>query len=117
MQLWAALGKNPLDYANRFRILEDRGERPALFTEIPGVSTEYVVLVEPRNAVIAMGPSPLPGFGTFLRPFLIAGPVVVAGLALALISAIQQSRRRTPRAESTLPPRPPAGAPAPGGDR
>ena len=46
VQLWAALGKDPLDYANRFRILEDRGERPALFTEIPGVTTEYVVLVE-----------------------------------------------------------------------
>ncbi|MDJ0852627.1 MAG: hypothetical protein QNK04_30015 [Myxococcota bacterium] len=46
VRLWAALGKDPLDYAQRFRILEDRGERPALFTEIPGVSTEYVVLVE-----------------------------------------------------------------------
>ena len=46
VELWAALGKEPLDYANRFRIVEDRGERPALFSEIPGISTEYVVLVE-----------------------------------------------------------------------
>jgi hypothetical protein len=40
------LGLDPLDYATRFRILEDRGERPALFVEDPGVETEYVVVVE-----------------------------------------------------------------------
>lgn len=45
-QLQRALGREPLDYANRFRILEDRGERPALFTELPDVETEYVVVVE-----------------------------------------------------------------------
>jgi hypothetical protein len=42
----AALGDQPLDYASRFRIVEDRGERPALFSEDPAVETEYVVLVE-----------------------------------------------------------------------
>ena len=41
-----ALGNDPLDYADRFRVVEDRGERPALFSEAPGVETEYVVLVE-----------------------------------------------------------------------
>jgi hypothetical protein len=39
------LGKDPLAYATRFRILEDRGERPALFSEDPDVETEYVVVV------------------------------------------------------------------------
>jgi hypothetical protein len=42
----AALGDQPLDYASRFRIVEDRGERPARFSEDPAVETEYVVLVE-----------------------------------------------------------------------
>ena len=78
---------------------------------------EYVVLVEPRQVVVAMGPSPLPGASTFLVPILIAGPLVVVGLALALISAIQQSRRRSGGGNSSLPPPPPMGAPAPGGDR
>ena len=41
-----ALGKEPLDFATRFRVMEDRGERPALFSEEPGVESEYVVLVE-----------------------------------------------------------------------
>jgi hypothetical protein len=44
--LKAALGREPLDYATRFRILEDRGERPALFSDDPDVSSEYVVVVE-----------------------------------------------------------------------
>ena len=78
---------------------------------------EYVVVVEPRNVVIAMGPSPLPGPSTFLLPILIAGPLVVIGLALALISAIQQSRRPRGGGESSLPPPPPMGVPASGGDR
>ena len=41
-----ALGDEPLDFATRFRIAEDRGERPALFSDRPGVVTEYVVMVE-----------------------------------------------------------------------
>jgi len=41
-----ALGQEPLDYASRFRVVEDRGERPALFSDEPGVESEYVVLVE-----------------------------------------------------------------------
>jgi hypothetical protein len=45
-QIDAALGPDPLDYATRFRILEDRGERPALFSEADEVENEYVVLVE-----------------------------------------------------------------------
>lgn len=46
MALAEALGDEPLDYATRFRVLEDRGERPALFSEAGGAETEYVVLVE-----------------------------------------------------------------------
>jgi hypothetical protein len=33
-------------YTTRFRILEDQGERPALFSDNPSVATEYVVIVE-----------------------------------------------------------------------
>lgn len=40
------LGNDPLVYITRFRILEDRGERPALFVEDPEVETEYVVVTE-----------------------------------------------------------------------
>ena len=42
----AALGTRPLDYLSRFRILEDRGQRAALFSEEAGVEAEYVVVVE-----------------------------------------------------------------------
>lgn len=41
-----ALGNDPFVYATRFRILEDRGERPALLVQEPGVEREYVVVVE-----------------------------------------------------------------------
>lgn len=44
--LGAALGGEPLDYATRFRIVEDRGERPALFSDDPEVEKEYVVVLE-----------------------------------------------------------------------
>jgi hypothetical protein len=40
------LGDEPFDYTTRFRIIEDRGERPALFVEDPEVDFEYVVVVE-----------------------------------------------------------------------
>jgi hypothetical protein len=40
------LGGDPFDYTTRFRIIEDRGERPALFVEDPDVDFEYVVVVE-----------------------------------------------------------------------
>ena len=39
-----ALGSDPFAYATRFRILEDRGPRPALLT--PDVEMEYLVVVE-----------------------------------------------------------------------
>jgi hypothetical protein len=39
------LGHNLVQYTRQFRILEDRGERPALFAENPAVSKEYVVVV------------------------------------------------------------------------
>lgn len=41
-----ALGARALDYLSRFRILEDRGQRTALFSEELGVEAEYVVVVE-----------------------------------------------------------------------
>lgn len=42
----AALGADPLIYISRYRTLEDRGERPALFSDDPEAKTEYVVVVE-----------------------------------------------------------------------
>ncbi len=41
-----ALGDDPFQYATRFRILEDRGEGPALFVDDPEVESEYIVVVE-----------------------------------------------------------------------
>jgi len=40
------LGDEPFAYTTRFRIIEDRGEVPALYSEDPEVEFEYVVLVE-----------------------------------------------------------------------
>jgi len=42
----AALGNDPLIYASRFRILEDRGERAPLLEQSPGAEREYLVTVE-----------------------------------------------------------------------
>jgi hypothetical protein len=42
----AALGPDPRHLASRFRILEDRGEGPALLVQEPGVETEYVMVVQ-----------------------------------------------------------------------
>jgi hypothetical protein len=44
--LAAVLGKRMVPYTARFRILDDQGERPALFAEDPRVTSEYVVEVE-----------------------------------------------------------------------
>jgi hypothetical protein len=41
-----ALGSDPRAYANRFRIVEDRGEGPVLLVDEPGVETEYVMVVQ-----------------------------------------------------------------------
>jgi hypothetical protein len=41
-----ALGTRALDYLSRFRILEDRGPRAALFSDAAGAESEYVVIVE-----------------------------------------------------------------------
>jgi hypothetical protein len=40
------LGKKMVPYTQRFRVIEDRGRKPALFAEDPDVSEEYVVIVE-----------------------------------------------------------------------
>ena len=42
----AALAPDPRAFANRFRILEDRGEGPALLVMEPGAEMEYVVVVQ-----------------------------------------------------------------------
>lgn len=39
-------GREILPYTQSFRILEDRGERPVLFADEPGVRSEYLVVVE-----------------------------------------------------------------------
>lgn len=39
------LGTDPFEFATRFQVVEDRGERPALFSRDPDVATEYVVIV------------------------------------------------------------------------
>jgi hypothetical protein len=44
--LHETLGDNPVDYTTRFRILEDRGEQPALFAANGKFATEYQVVVE-----------------------------------------------------------------------
>jgi len=40
------LGDDPFEFATRFRILEDRGVRPALLSGDPDAENEYVVIVE-----------------------------------------------------------------------
>ena len=40
------LGNRMVPYTTRFRILDDQGERPAMFAEDPEVVSEYVVVVE-----------------------------------------------------------------------
>jgi hypothetical protein len=47
-KLGAALGPDPKVYISSFRTVEDRGERPALFSDDPEARTEYVVVVEAR---------------------------------------------------------------------
>lgn len=46
LDLEQVLGKRMVPYTTRFRILADQGERPAMFAEQPGVTSEYVVEVE-----------------------------------------------------------------------
>jgi hypothetical protein len=46
-----ALGDDPFVYVNGYRILEDRGERPALFVADPDAETEYVVVVQAQVSV------------------------------------------------------------------
>lgn len=41
-----ALGSDMVPYTRSFRIVDDQGERPSLFTEHPDAATEYVVVVE-----------------------------------------------------------------------
>lgn len=40
-----ALGGDPMQFASRFRIVEDRGVQPALLGNDPAIETEYVVVV------------------------------------------------------------------------
>ncbi len=45
-ELDAALGDQPHGFVSRYRIIDDRGERPALFVDDPEAETEYAVIVE-----------------------------------------------------------------------
>jgi hypothetical protein len=45
-ELQEALGSDPFEFATAFQILEDRGERAALFNADPDVESEYVVVVD-----------------------------------------------------------------------
>ncbi len=45
-KLDTVLGTKMVPYTSRFRVIEDRGRRPALFSDDPEVSEEYVVIVE-----------------------------------------------------------------------
>lgn len=45
-QIRKALGREMVPYTKSFRIVEDQGERQALFSDDPDVLTEYVVLLE-----------------------------------------------------------------------
>lgn len=45
-RLAAVLGADPKVYISRFRTLEDRGERPVLFSDDAEARSEYVVVVE-----------------------------------------------------------------------
>jgi hypothetical protein len=44
-ELQRILGNEPLEYATRFQVVEDRGEGPALFGSDHDAETEYVVIV------------------------------------------------------------------------
>ena len=46
IELSGVLGADPLEYASRYQVIEDRGERPALFVTDPDAVSEYVVVVE-----------------------------------------------------------------------
>lgn len=65
---------------------------------------EYVVDVRPADVTVAIGPSPAPSFGDFLRGVLLGAPLVLIGGTLALVSAIRQTRSRNREVGSTLPP-------------
>ena len=45
-RLAAALGDDPYRFVSRFRVVEDRGVQPALFSSNPDVESEYRVIVE-----------------------------------------------------------------------
>jgi hypothetical protein len=72
-KLAAALGADPKVYISSFRTLEDRGERPALFSDDPEAKTEYVVVVEARvdadrvRAALARGGLPVSSAGDARR--------------------------------------------------
>ena len=66
-ELQRILGDEPLDYATRFQVVEDRGEGPALFGSDANVETEYVVIVSVfvdrdriRERLTRAGMSPAP---------------------------------------------------------
>jgi len=76
-ELQRILGDEPLEYATRFQVVEDRGEGPALFGSDPNVETEYVVIVS-----------------VFVDRDRIRERLARAGIALAPVGQVPQIRSR-----------------------
>lgn len=102
-----ALGEDPLDYVSRFRILEDRGPRAALYSADPDVEEEYVVVAEvhvdtervrsrlAESGLVARPSGGLPSARTW---------VVIEDLAgYAPYAAVRRALRRDPRVRQALP--------------
>ena len=74
-------GRQILPYTRSFRIVEDRGERPVLFADEPGVRSEYLVVVEVLVDVDRVT-SELARAGLVARP---GGPAVTQSVTLELV--------------------------------
>ncbi len=74
-------GRQILPYTRSFRIVEDRGERPVLFADEPGVRSEYLVVVEVLVDVDRVT-SELARAGLVARP---SGPAVTQSVTLELV--------------------------------
>lgn len=91
-QLRKALGRQPLPYTRSFRIVEDRGERPVLVVEEPGVRSEYLVVVEVLVDVDRVR-------AELARAGLVAGPAAAIGPAqIVLVDLVGLERHAAFRA-------------------
>jgi len=100
------LGDDPFVYAVRFSILEDRGPRPAVFAQDPGVDQEYVVVadvqldveaIRERLARAGVLDTARPGTARELR-------IVVEGLErYPPLAALREALLATPGVRSVVP--------------